>query len=110
MKSNSSLMHEKEKLIKTINELLKTGTQHRTHQKFKTNYLKASWWNFWDSQGKKINVYLKRKRLGYIMDNNSMVNYVFVHLYFFLIIFQMMYLKYLDAAILYFSLTQSEFN
>lgn len=47
-------MHGKEKLIKTISELLKTGTQHRTHQKLKTNYIKASWWNFWDSQEKKL--------------------------------------------------------
>lgn len=36
-----------------------------------------------------------------------MVNYVFVHLYSFLIIFQMMYLEYLAAAIFYFSLTVS---
>lgn len=52
VKSNSNPTHGKEILFKTISELLKTGTQHRTHQSIKLIVWKASWWNFWNSQEK----------------------------------------------------------
>lgn len=43
VKSNSNPTHGKEKLIKTISELPKTGTQHRTYQNIKLIIWKASW-------------------------------------------------------------------